>query len=274
MHDYDVLLVQRLLERQVDLPSFCFHLAARVRRQYGYHFLSGDSLSHRIISLLRLAQQLDEIGEVVWQLAQYWEAAQYDPYALARAGVLDQLAIYEDALRRRGDSAKADAVRKSICWLIGSLPPPEPAKPPGLFICYSRKDEKEKDALEVHLRVPVGAERMEVWSDADIGPGGWEPQVFAAIDQACVAVLLITPGFLTSWFILEKEVPRILERQRRDGLVIVPIIAKPVAWETHAWLKALQVWPRGGEPVWRDGARKVDTQLADLAREVARLVGG
>lgn len=55
--------------------------------------------------------------------------------------------------------------------------------------------------------------------------------------------------------------------------MIFPIIAKGCALDNHPWLNALQVWPLGCRPVWLDGEREVEERLADLAREVARVMG-
>jgi hypothetical protein len=59
-----------------------------------------------------------------------------------------------------------------------------------IFISYSRKDSKWKDLISSHLNV-LG--NVSVWSDEEIAPGGdWFPEIKKAMDQARVAVLVIS----------------------------------------------------------------------------------
>ena len=56
---------------------------------------------------------------------------------------------------------------------------------------------------------------MEAWADSKIDVGDdWETKIQEAMAQASIAVLLITHNFLTSDYIMTKEVPFLLERRR------------------------------------------------------------
>lgn len=143
---------------------------------------------------------------------------------------------------------------------------------PLVFISYSQKDEAEKDKLMAHLGV-LKRELIEPWSDDRLGAGAkWEEEINHAIARARVAVLLITANFLNSDFILETEVPKILERQRNEGLVVMPVIARPCAWKTVTWLKDLAVRPKTGNPIWGEQGGHVEEDLAGLAEELAGLI--
>ena len=87
--------------------------------------------------------------------------------------------------------------------------------PATVFLSYSHKDEKEKDALLSHLRVLEHAGlSIDLWSDDRIGAGeDWEREITEAMERASVAILLISHNFLTSDFILKKEVRPLLERR-------------------------------------------------------------
>lgn len=139
-----------------------------------------------------------------------------------------------------------------------------------IFLSYSHKDEKVKDRLLVQLKVLESAGLVDLWNDDRITPGSnWKLEIDQALARASVAILLVTANFLTSDFILNKEVPEILERHKKDGLKVYPVIAKPCAWERVSWLTVLNVRPKNGKPVWGDGGRHVDRDLANIAREVA-----
>ncbi len=90
--------------------------------------------------------------------------------------------------------------------------------------------------------------------------------------QAKVAILLISANFLTSDFTLKTEVPRLLKRHQNEGLVVFPVIAKPCAWQRVEWLARMNVRPRNGTPVWREGGLHADDELAAIANEIAQIV--
>ena len=144
---------------------------------------------------------------------------------------------------------------------------------PTVFISYSHKDEEEKEQLLSHLGVLRDADLIDLWSDDRIGAGAdWEAEIRQAIDRAKVAILLVSANFLTSGFILQKEVPELLNRRDSEGLTIFPVIAKPCAWKRVDWLAKMNARPRDGRPVWRAAGIHVDEDLAAIAEEVANIV--
>ena len=66
------------------------------------------------------------------------------------------------------------------------------------------------------------------------------------MDRADVAVLLISADSLVSQFILEAEVPYLRERQKRDGIRIIPLIVHACAWQAVPWIEATQCRPKDG----------------------------
>ncbi len=142
-----------------------------------------------------------------------------------------------------------------------------------VFISYSRKDEQEKDALLNHLGILQHTGLIDLWSDDRIGAGAdWEEEISHAMEQASVAILLITANFLNSEFILRQEIPKILARRQHEGLIVFPVIAKSCAWNTVDWLTQMNVRPRNGTPVWGGEFSRVDSELAAIAEEVATIV--
>lgn len=143
---------------------------------------------------------------------------------------------------------------------------------PTIFISYSHKDETEKNALVTQLGVLQNAGLIDLWVDDRIEAGGdWKAKIEQAINQAQVAILLITANFLTSKFILEKEVPRLLDRRQREGLVVFPVIARACPWDKVGWLVRMNVRPKNGTPIWH-GTEHDEEALAAVAREVADII--
>src|SRR5262245_34598835 len=140
---------------------------------------------------------------------------------------------------------------------------------PVVFLSYSHRDEKEKDELVAHLKV-LRHDGIELWVDDDI-PGGedWERKILEHIEQADVAVLLVSANFLTSEFICNTEVPELKRRRESGALTIFPIIGKDCAWKSVPWLRAMNVRPKNGEPVWAGEEGVTREYLADITGEIA-----
>ncbi|MCB0192646.1 MAG: toll/interleukin-1 receptor domain-containing protein [Anaerolineae bacterium] len=146
---------------------------------------------------------------------------------------------------------------------------------PLVFISYSPEDEDLKDQLLSHLDVLSRAGLVELWSADQIGAGAeWQTEIDNSIDQAKVALLLVTANFLNSDFILDEEVPALLQRHEEAGLIIVPVIAKACAWQRVDWLARLVGHPERVKPIWRGPDTPVDETLAALANYVAKIVAG
>jgi hypothetical protein len=144
---------------------------------------------------------------------------------------------------------------------------------PVLFISYSRKNEQLKDQLVQQLMVLEPEGLIEIWIDDRIPAGAeWLEVINEALLQADIAILLITSDFLTSKFILEKEVPTLLKRRWAGGLSLFPIIGLSCAWQEVSWLAKLNVRPKNGVPVWGKGRRVAERYLAEIAREIAENV--
>lgn len=142
-------------------------------------------------------------------------------------------------------------------------------RPPSVFISYSHLDEVWKDRLVRHLRVLAVEGQIEMWHDRLVQAGdAWKEQIEGAIDRADVAILLVSADFLTSAFIREKEIARILQRRAITTLRVIPVIVKPCAWLKVAWLKDIQVYPRDGRALSKGTDHQVESDFAALALEV------
>jgi len=149
------------------------------------------------------------------------------------------------------------------------------AAPPTVFVSYSHRDEAWKRRLVTHLEVLEFEGAVDVWDDRRIAAGdGWRPEIEQAIERASVAVLIISPDFLTSRFIREQELTRILERRSRQQLRVVPVIARPCAWQAVAALQGIQARPVDGRALSGGNGNQIDTDLSDLAIEIRDLLTG
>ena len=146
---------------------------------------------------------------------------------------------------------------------------------PTVFISYSHQDEVWKDRLIQQLGVLQRQGILSAWSDREI-PGGdpWEEQIQKAMDRSCIAVLLISPHFLNSDFILTREVPHLLQQREKRGLRIFPVVLDPVDLQAVDWLRPLQCRPKDAQPLSTFRRPQAEENLATIAKEIRLLVAG
>jgi hypothetical protein len=143
-----------------------------------------------------------------------------------------------------------------------------------VFISYSHKDEDWKDRLVIHLGVLQQEDLLDLWDDRRIGAGeDWYQEIQDAMDAASVAVLMVSANFLTSNFIRQEEVPRLLERRDKEGMRIFPVIIKPCAWKRVKWLTRMNPRPTDGKPISGGNEHQIDADLAAIADEIAGIIG-
>lgn len=142
-----------------------------------------------------------------------------------------------------------------------------------VFISYSHKDEAWKDHLKTHLAVLEHQNLLSVWDDRQIAAGDdWYPEIEQAIESAQIAILLISADFLSSKFILGKEIPPLLERRREKGLRVIPLILKPCSWRAIPWLTKIQGRPVDNKPLSGFDEHNRDQHLSELALEINDLL--
>lgn len=119
-----------------------------------------------------------------------------------------------------------------------------------IFISYSHRDEAFKDELITML---AGLQRQGIidpWQDRRIEAGTeWFDVISQAMEECNIAVLLISPDFIASPFIQDKELSRLFQRRLDEGLRVIPIIVRPCMWKDEPVIKDLQVIPRDGKAV-------------------------
>ena len=139
-----------------------------------------------------------------------------------------------------------------------------------VFISYSHKDEKWRALLTEQLKVVAGEGLLQVWSDRDIAAGDeWLPAIESAMAETRVAVVLVSPAFFASEFISKKEIPALLDRRKKEGLRIVPIIVEPCQWQQVAWLDPLQARPPDGKTLKGLRSAAAAAQLSHIVGEIS-----
>jgi tetratricopeptide (TPR) repeat protein len=144
---------------------------------------------------------------------------------------------------------------------------------PTVFISYSHKDEEWKDRLHPHLGILRRVGHIDLWDDRRIGSGAeWYDEIKGAMEKAAVAVCLISADYLDSDFINKEEIPYLLERYEKEGMVLIPVLLRPCPWKVFSWLRAIQMIPRDGKCVCRDFRGNEDEPFAQVAERINEIV--
>ena len=154
---------------------------------------------------------------------------------------------------------------------------------PVIFISYSHKDEPDPflqpgefrwlsyvksflDPAETHGLV-------KLWDDRRIDGGGdWRAEIDEALEQCAVCVFLVSRYSLSSRFILDVEMKRMLERHQARGAHLYPIVITSTDLGVAPWLRKLNLKPINGTALdlYEIGPR--NKVIADLAAEIRTIV--
>lgn len=144
---------------------------------------------------------------------------------------------------------------------------------PRIFVSYSHRDGEWKERLSRSLRILERQGLAEVWDTSDIEVGTtWSEEIATALNSADVALLLISPSFLDSDFIVQKELPALLERSRQGGLVVLPILLRASLWTLVPGLAEFQFLNDPLKPLAELSENERDQVLAGISSRVASLV--
>jgi len=101
-----------------------------------------------------------------------------------------------------------------------------------VFISYSKKDRDWLMRLQTFMRSIERFTGIKTWDDTNIQPGvEWQQEIERALAATKVAVMLVTPSFLASEFIQEREMGYFLEVSKRENVAIVWVAVSSSLYE-------------------------------------------
>jgi len=147
------------------------------------------------------------------------------------------------------------------------------AQKANVFISYGHADTRWKDLLVRHLRILERENMATVWDTAEIEPGAeWSQAIGDAVQKADAAVVLLSPDFLSSDYITQKELPLLLERRKKEGLVLLPILVSPTAWTYVSGLAEVRFLNDPSKPLSELSDTDRERALSDIASRIVSLV--
>jgi hypothetical protein len=149
-------------------------------------------------------------------------------------------------------------------------------RPLKVFMSYAHKDEPFKDDLLTVLKPLERKGLLEIWQDRKIEAGDeWRQDIETAMNEGDMALLFVSKNFLASSFIQDKELPRLLQRRKEEGLRVIPIIIGPCLWQSEPVLSDLQALPKDAKSVnsFAEGYAR-DQVWVEIAQEIERRTKG
>ncbi|MDD5761715.1 MAG: toll/interleukin-1 receptor domain-containing protein [bacterium] len=155
----------------------------------------------------------------------------------------------------------------------------QPAKPVKaerkcVFFSYSHVDSAYLDRILVHIRPIERNGLIEAWSDKKISAGKkWKDEIRIALNEAKVAILLISADFLASDFITTNELPPLLKSSEEKGVKIIPIIIKPSRFMREETLSKFHAINDPKSPVIKMSEAEREELYAKIAEIIETQIG-
>jgi hypothetical protein len=178
---------------------------------------------------------------------------------------------------RRTEKSSCIKHRHGICAASAgqSLLPPKGMSTPreSAFVCYSHKDKRWLDRIQVHLKPLVREGLLDLWDDTKIGDGAiWREEIELALSRARVAILIVSADFLASDFIANTELPRLLDKAANGGATILSVIVGPCLYTQHRELSKYQAINPPEKPLQKMSKSDAEATLVKLAKAVDRVI--
>lgn len=144
-----------------------------------------------------------------------------------------------------------------------------------IFISYSHKDKEWLDTLNPYIKgMQIEGLKLDYWDDRKIKTGqNWKEEISKALDNASIAILLISQDFLASDFIQNNELPVILENAKKKGIRVLPVILSPCRFLKTSILKDFQSLNKPEIPLNTMEKHEVQAALLRLTYDIEESIG-
>jgi len=113
----------------------------------------------------------------------------------------------------------------------------------------------------------------DVWDTSDLPVGADSTkEIEKAVSDSDVAVLLISPSFLASDFIVKQELPALLDRRHKEGLAVIPVMVRPSMWSALPEIAELQFANDPPKPLSLASEEERDAAYVLISQRIADIV--
>src|SRR5262245_56021500 len=144
-----------------------------------------------------------------------------------------------------------------------------------VFLCSSERDARWMDRMLVHLRPLRKKGLLRFLHESEIDPGSERAVVIQEeISRSNHALLFLSPDFLNSDDILDRQVPPLLERNHNGLTALLPVLLRPCLYRAVPWLSGMSLRPSNDRAVVQGDDHQVDEDFSNIAFELVRRVNG
>jgi hypothetical protein len=143
---------------------------------------------------------------------------------------------------------------------------------PVIFISYSHRDRAWLDYVRSFLAPLAKQGTLTIWDDEKLQIGDdWKGDIFSALEDSKIFILLVSRHSLSSKFILNEEISRILSMPARN-VHFYPIVVSPYPEIAVDWLKSYILHPSGGRSLSELEQSSRDHAMTLLVAEIAKIL--
>ena len=119
-----------------------------------------------------------------------------------------------------------------------------------IFISYSKEDRKWVERIKVHLKPIERIFDVDIWEDEKIKAGQyWKECILKALKETDVAILVVTANFFASDFIMNEEIPIILDAGSSSRIKVFCLMVGPSRFSRTPELSKFHTVNDPGKPV-------------------------
>ena len=106
-----------------------------------------------------------------------------------------------------------------------------------VFVSYSHRDAQWAQRFRVLLKPLIRSKRLRLSDDTEIRVGDqWHPDILKMIERSSVALLLVSADYLGSDFIMDHELPALIQQ----GVRLAPVLVGECLWKHVSELEQVQ----------------------------------
>ena len=143
-----------------------------------------------------------------------------------------------------------------------------------IFISYSHEDKEWLTKVLKYLK-PLQRfyNNLEVWSDEKIKASDvWNEEIDNALSQATIAILIVSPDFESSDFITNEELQPLLEKAKKEGTRIMPLIVRPCAFFEENGLSKYQAVNDPKLPLSGMSGYEQESKLVEMVSVIKEII--
>lgn len=149
----------------------------------------------------------------------------------------------------------------------------EMSKKHNIFISYSHKDSEWLDRVKTHLKPLERYYDLDEWDDQKLRTSDeWKDEISKALNNATIAVLLFSPNFMASDFIVNNELQPLLENASIGGVKIMPVMVRPCAMFDESGLSKYQATNGKEKTLIEMNEGEIDRVLMKLVEDIKKFL--